>query len=136
MRSWEIRVDFCSVCGQRDVLGYPLQEEETLSTIYWCSACIDEHSDQVTPFPPLTSNEDEDYKAGTTDDPSVACPEVLGNTKRKADVANHAMDGHPAFAQTESGPKRQCTEENGGNMDCTKGMNNSPIRGTATAEGS
>jgi hypothetical protein len=125
MRGWEIRVDCCSVCGQRDVLGYPLQEEETLATIYWCSACIDEHSDKVTPFPPLKSDEDEDSDQ-----------EVAGNTKRQAELADHAVDAHPAFAQMESGPKRQRTGESTGKVECTTSMGNSPIHSTATAEGS
>jgi len=137
MRGWEIRVDFCSVCCQRDVLGYPLQDEETLSTIYWCSACIDEHGDRVTPFPPLASDEDEDNnQASTTDVSNVAFPELPATTKRQAEVADHALDEHPAFAQTESGSKRQRTGENGGNMDCMKNMDNSPIHGAATAGGS
>lgn len=61
MRGWEIRDD-CSVCGQNGVLGLGLQDEVSLQSVFWCCACIDEHSDRVVPAPTpaeeLTDDED------------------------------------------------------------------------------
>jgi len=116
------------VCGQSDVLGYPLQDEETLATVYWCSACIDGHSDQVMPFPPDGSYEDDDNdQASATDIPGAVWPEVRGNTKRQTQVAQHEVDAHPAFAQMERQPKRQRTQESGSIVGGAKNSENTTI---------
>mmetsp|Transcript_85790 Transcript_85790/g.170302 ORF Transcript_85790/g.170302 Transcript_85790/m.170302 type:complete len:168 (-) Transcript_85790:155-658(-) len=137
MTGWEIRVDCCCVCGQRDVLGYVLQDEDTLANVFWCSSCMDEHSDRMTPFLSLRSNADEDIdQASSNHVPRVACPEVAANVTRQKKVAEHGVDAHPAFAQMECRPKRQRTGERGGIANCAKDMENGPIRSTATSGGS
>jgi hypothetical protein len=84
MKGWSFHGD-CDCCSQRSKLGLVLQDEEKDCIVFWCHACIDEHSDSIEILPP---------KDGAADEAEVEPPEPVEPPCLK----RLASDEHPAFA--------------------------------------
>lgn len=81
------------MCSQRSKLGLVLQDEEKDCIVFWCHACIDEHSDSIEILP----RKDEEADEAEVEPQEPVEPPCL---KRLA------SDEHPAFAtQQEKRPR-------------------------------